>query len=170
MNTTAVKLPLVVLAALILQTSLFAELRVFDVSADLMLLLPVAAALTGGPERGAVVGFVSGICYDLLLSTPFGMSALAFTLIGYGTGLVERQVLRAAWWIPLVTAALASAAGVVVYVLVGAGVGQTDFFHARLGAIIAVVGVFNGLLSIAVVPVMRWTCAGPRVTERAYLR
>jgi rod shape-determining protein MreD len=163
-----VKLPLVLLAALVLQVSLFAELRVLDVTADLMLLLAVAAGLSGGPERGASVGFAAGLGYDLFLSTPFGMSALAYTLVGYGVGLVQRQVLRTTWWIPVLTATLGSAAGVVVYVLVGAGVGQTDFFRARLGAIIAVVAILNGLLSIVVVPVMRWTFTEGR--ERAYVR
>jgi rod shape-determining protein MreD len=168
MSTPWVKLPLVLLAALVLQVSLFAELRIVDVTADVMMLLAIAAGLSGGPERGATVGFVAGLAYDVFLSTPFGMSALAYTLIGYGVGVVQRQVLRSTWWIPIVTATLASAAGVVVYVLVGAGVGQTDFFQARLGAIILVVALLNGLLSIAVVPVMRWTFTEGR--ERAYVR
>ena len=160
-----VRVPLVLVAALVLQSSLFADLRVFDVSAELLMLLPIAGALTGGPERGAILGFAAGITYDLLLSTPFGMSALAYTLLGYGVGLVQGQILRTSWWIPIVTAAAASGAGIVLYVLVGAAVGETAFLHARLGVIVGIVMLLNGLLSIAVVPVVRWSMSGVE-TER----
>ena len=46
---------LVIIAALVLQDTLFADLRVFDVSAELMMLLPVCAGVLAGPDRGAVV-------------------------------------------------------------------------------------------------------------------
>ena len=36
----------------------------------------VAGGLVGGPQRGAVAGFVVGLVYDLVLTTPFGLSAL----------------------------------------------------------------------------------------------
>lgn len=153
------KVPLVVIVALVLQASLLAELRVFDVSADLMMLLPICAGILAGPDRGAAVGFVSGLALDLLLSTPFGMSALAYTLVGYFAGLVQGSILRAAWWIPVVTAAAASAAGVVVYVLVASGVGQSGLVTGRMWTIMAVVALFNGVLSAAVLPVVRWALA-----------
>ena len=169
MNASWIRLPLVLLAALVLQASLLADLRVFDVTAELMMLIPIAGGITGGPERGATLGFAAGLTYDLLLSTPFGMSALAYTVIGYGVGLVQGQILRASWWIPLVTAAIASGVGIIVYVLVGAAVGETSFLHARLGAIVAVVTVLNGLLSFAVVPAVRWATTGPE-PERSFVR
>ena len=152
----AFKLPLVILAALVLQASLFAELRVLDVSAELMMLLPICAGVLAGPDRGAAVGFVSGLSLDLLLSTPFGMSALAYTLVGYFAGLVQGTILRAAWWIPVVTAAVASGAGMLVYALVGSGVGQAGMLNGRLWTIMGVVALFNGLLSAALLPVLRW--------------
>jgi rod shape-determining protein MreD len=164
-----VRLPLLLLAALVLQASLFADLRVFDVTAELLMLIPIAGAITGGPERGAVLGFAAGLTYDLLLSTPFGMSALAYTLIGYGVGLVQGQILRASWWIPLFTAAAASGAGILLYVLVGAAVGETAFLHARLQAIVPVVALFNCVLSLAIVPAVRWAMSGGN-PERAYVR
>jgi rod shape-determining protein MreD len=161
-NGPGVKLPLVVVAALVLQDSLLAQLRVLDVSAELMMLLPICAGVLRGPERGAAVGFGAGLALDLLLSTPFGMSALAYTLVGYFAGLVQGTILRASWWIPVLTAAAASAAGVVVYVMVASVVGQSGLVNGRLWTIMAVVAVLNGLLSVAVLPLVRWALAGGR--------
>ena len=150
------RVPLVAIFALVLQASLLAELRVLDVSAELMMLLAVAAGAVGGPERGATVGFVSGLVLDLVLSTPFGTSALAYTLLGYGVGIVQGSILRTSWWVPLVTAAVGSAVGMLLYVLIAASVGEVPLFEARLGTIMVVVGMLNGLLAAAVVPVVRW--------------
>ena len=160
MNGPVVKIPLVVVVALVLQASLLADLRILDVSAELMMLLPICAGVLAGPDRGATVGFASGIALDLLLSTPFGMSALAYTLVGYFAGLVQGTILRAAWWIPVLTAAGASAAGVVVYVLVASGVGQSGLVNGRMWTIVGIVALLNGALSAVVLPVVRWAVAG----------
>jgi rod shape-determining protein MreD len=160
-----VRIPLVTIAALVLQASLFAELRVFGVAADLMLLLAVVAGIVGGPERGAIVGFVAGITFDLLLSTPFGMSALAYTLVGYAVGLAQSTVLKSSRWIPILTAAAGSAAGVFVYVLVAAAVGQTSLLEGRALTVAGVVGVLNGLISLAMIPAMRWALTGSERVE-----
>ena len=42
---------------------------------------------------------------------PFGLSALTYALVAYVVGSLQDSVLRAAWWIPVATAAAASAAG-----------------------------------------------------------
>ena len=49
---------------------------VFGAHGDLLLLVPIAAGLTVGPERGAIAGFVAGLAVDLLVTTPFGLTAL----------------------------------------------------------------------------------------------
>ena len=160
MSVPMLKVPLLIIGALVIQASLLADLRLFDVSAELMMLLPICAGVLAGPDRGAIVGFASGIALDLLLSTPFGMSALAYTLVGYFAGLVQGTILRAAWWIPVLTAAGASAAGVVVYALVASGVGQSGLINGRLWTIVGVVALFNGVLSAALLPLVRWALAG----------
>jgi len=169
MSVPMLKVPLLIIGALVIQASLLADLRLFDVSAELMMLLPICAGVLAGPDRGATVGFASGIALDLLLSTPFGMSALAYTLVGYFAGLVQGTILRAAWWIPVLTGAGASAAGVVVYALVASGVGQPGLINGRLWTIVGVVALFNGVLGAAVLPLVRWALAGgpaPRAFAR----
>ncbi|MEA2703532.1 MAG: rod shape-determining protein MreD [Actinomycetota bacterium] len=74
--TPSLRLPPVLLFALILHTAVFPQLRIFDVAPDVLLLFAIAGGLAGGPDRGAVLGFVAGILADLFLQTPFGLSAL----------------------------------------------------------------------------------------------
>jgi rod shape-determining protein MreD len=153
------KAPLTVLLALLLHTLVLSRLRVAGVTPDLMLLLAVAGGITGGPERGAVLGFVSGLVIDLFLQTPLGLSALVFSVVGYAVGTVHTGVLRSAWWIPVLTALVASAAGEALYALSGTVVGQPRLVTVRLLVIVGVVGLLNAVLAPLAVRVVGWSLA-----------
>ena len=77
------------LLALSLQRLVFAEHPVHDVKLQFVLAVVVAAGAVGGPDRGAVVGFVLGLLYDLNGTTPLGMVALAYGLGGMAAGYVH---------------------------------------------------------------------------------
>jgi rod shape-determining protein MreD len=109
-----VRLGAVLLSALVLQASVLSELRVADVSIDLLLALAIAAGLTGGPDRGAVVGFVAGLLTDLLVQTPFGLAALSYAATGYVAGLLNEAVVRSARLLSVLIAIGAGAFGVAV--------------------------------------------------------
>jgi rod shape-determining protein MreD len=153
------RVPLVVITALVLQLSVLTRLRVAGVMPDIMLLLAVAAGLTGGQARGAIVGFASGMAVDLFLRTPLGLSALVFCMVGYAVGTAQTGILRSSWWIPVVTALLASAAGELLFALAGAMVGETQLVRAHLLLVIAVVGATNALLAPLTVRTMGWALA-----------
>ena len=85
---------LVVLAALLLQVSLAADLRVAGAIGDLVLVVVVAAALTGGADRGATYGFAAGLLFDLVVDAPFGLTPLTYALVGYGVGLAGAAIQR----------------------------------------------------------------------------
>ncbi|MGH9150320.1 MAG: rod shape-determining protein MreD [Acidimicrobiales bacterium] len=145
------RLPAVVMAAVLVQLAVLSELTVAGVHADLLMLMGIAAGLVSGPERGAVVGFVCGLVADLFLQTPAGLSALAFCLVGFAVGSFQAGLLRAAWWIPPLTALVASAAGVVLFVALGAVVGQAHLIDGRLPLVIGVVAALNAVLALPVV-------------------
>jgi rod shape-determining protein MreD len=161
------KVALLALGALVIQASVLSSLRPAGIRSDVLLLLPIAAGIVAGPQRGAVIGFGAGLVADLFLLTPFGLSALAYTLVGFGVGVMQSNVIRATWWISPLTAAAASAVGVVVYALVGATVGQSQLVRPELGVIALSVAVVNGLLAIAAVPAVRWALAD--AGERGYI-
>jgi len=148
--------PLLVLTALIVTLSVLTRVRIAGVMPDLMLLLAVAAGITGGQSRGAIVGFGSGLAIDLFLQTPLGLSALVFSMVGYAVGTAQTGILRSIWWIPVLTAFVASAAGEVLFALAGAMVGETQLVSGRLWVVALVVGATNALLAPLTVRSMAW--------------
>ncbi|HUZ44627.1 MAG TPA: rod shape-determining protein MreD [Acidimicrobiales bacterium] len=147
---------LVLFIAVVLQLTLGAGVRMFGVHPDLMLLVAVSGGLVGGDERGAMVGFSAGLMADLFLQAPFGLSAMSFTIIGFAAGMFSGTILRASWPLVLAGAAVASAAGEILYALLGAGLGQSQMVSDRLSPIVGVVAILNGIGALLVVPVMRW--------------
>jgi rod shape-determining protein MreD len=151
-----------------LQTTLFADLDFFGAKGDVMLLLPIAAGINGGRDRGAVVGFLSGLALDLVVhGTPTGFFALGYTLVGYIVGMAQAGVLRAAWWIPVLTTLGGSMLGVVTLALVGKFLGLEGLFDRHLLAISAVVAVINATLVLPMMRIVRWSM--PVVTRSGRL-
>ncbi len=154
--TPAVRVPPLLLVVWILHTAVFPQLRVFDVSADVLLLAAIASGVVAGPERGATMGFVAGLLADLLLQTPFGLSALTYCLIGWAVGSMQTRVLHATWWIPVLTAAAATAGGTLLFAALGAVVGQDQLVSMRLVPITGVTALWSAVLSPLFVRVFRW--------------
>jgi rod shape-determining protein MreD len=153
--------PVVLLAVLILQCSLGAALRIDGAHPDLMVALVVAVALNGGPARGALVGFVAGIGVDLVVDTPFGLSALTYVLVGYMSGLAFSEVTDVSGWFTPIAFALASAGSVVLFAVLGTIFGQTGMLTDRLGQVVIVVGLVNALLAPAARKLMSWALPPP---------
>ena len=97
----AVRTSFVIITALTLQLGVLSSFAPFGVQADLLLLVAIGGGIAAGPDRGAAIGFAAGIAYDLMLQTPFGLSALTYAIVAYLVGSLQDSVLRAAWWIPV---------------------------------------------------------------------
>jgi rod shape-determining protein MreD len=149
------RMPLMLLTALLVQTTVLSRMRIFGVMPDFMLLVAVAGGVTAGASRGAALGFASGMLIDLFLPTPLGLSALVFTLVGYWVGVANTGVLRSAWYIPVLTAGAASVAGVVLYAGVGSMLGER-MIDGHLATIAAVVGLSNAVLAPVGVRFVDW--------------
>lgn len=163
---TATRGLLVIVLALTVQTSLVRDLQVAGAFGDVLLLVGIAAAIADGPQRGAAFGFAAGMAFDLLQpDIPLGLSALAYCITGYLVGSIQGSVLRATWWIPMMSAAAASALGVVLFVVLGKVLGE-QIRLSDLPAILLMVSVLNGLLALPAVRLMRWVIVsdrGPRL-------
>jgi rod shape-determining protein MreD len=162
------KVPFAMLLVLLLQSSLLTEMKLGVVRPDAMVLLPIAAGMLGGSERGAVVGFFAGMLADLFLQTPLGLSAVTYSVVGFGVGAMHTGVLRAAWWIGPAIAMTASAISVVLFVLIGAVVGVGHLIRPDLAWIIIGVAIINAPLSVAVTRLMAW--AWPTESAGAFAR
>ena len=159
MNALVIRLPPILLVAIVLHTAVSPNLRFFGVAIDLLLLLSIAAGVAGGPERGAIVGFTCGLLADCFLQTPFGLSALTYALVGYGVGVFQTGVLHSSWWIPAITAAVASVVAVVIFVTLGLVVGQAQLLSTHLLEVAGVLALLHALFAPPVVRLARWAVA-----------
>ncbi|MFN8019037.1 MAG: rod shape-determining protein MreD [Acidimicrobiales bacterium] len=157
---------LVVLSALILQVSLFARFSYDGARPDVMLLVAVIAGYVLGPERGAIVGFASGLALDVVLTTPFGLSALVYTLVAYGVGTVTAGFVRSSRWIPPAVAAAGSAVGVLAYAVAGAVLGVPTLDGPPLTTIVVYVAVVNAVLAPLAVRAISWVRTDDRDRHR----
>jgi rod shape-determining protein MreD len=166
----AVRTSLILVVALTVQLGIAPHLGLFGVQGDLLLLVAISAGVAAGPDRGAAIGFAAGVAYDLMLQTPFGLSALTYAIVAYLVGGLQDSVLRAAWWIPVATATAASGAGVILYGVFGTVLGD-DLVGLSLLRIAAVVAVLNTVAAPLVVKAMRWaTGSSNSVRARAVYR
>ena len=147
---------IVLVLALVFHTAVFPQFRVADVRPDLMLLLAILGGLAAGPQVGAVFGFACGVAVDLLLQTPIGLSALTFSLIGYGVGAFQGVLLRSAVWLTPAVAAAASAVGILAFGMVGAVLGQAHLMTSTIFTVMAVVALLNALLALPAARAVAW--------------
>jgi rod shape-determining protein MreD len=165
----SLRLPPLLVVAVVLHTAVLPELRIAGVAADLLLLLGITAGLTAGPARAAVVGFAAGLLADCFLQTPFGLSALTHAVVGYGVGALQRRLVPAATWVPVATATLASAAGVILFAVLGSAIGQAHLLRGGLLRVVVVVALVNGVLHVLVAGPVRWAVA-PEPSRRPVSR
>jgi len=147
---------LLVLTMTILQVELFADLRLFGVAAQCLLALSVAAGLTGGSMRGAILGFVAGLAIDLYLATPFGLSAFAYACAASLAGLAQHSLNETSRIGRAGLVAAGSGVGAFIYVLSGAALGQTYLVNSRFLSTLLLIMLWNALLGLVMVPIANW--------------
>ena len=71
------------------QVSVVPHFRVAGYIIDLPLIVVALVTLHLNAQSGSLVGFLAGLVMDLVLQTPFGMTALTFSLLGFTAGSVS---------------------------------------------------------------------------------
>ncbi len=105
----ALRLAGLTLVAVILQIAVVSQFTVFGVHADIAPLVIAAGGLLCGPVAGSILGFGVGLLTDLLLVQTLGVSALIYTLIGFGAGRLRELRAPQATFTPLGLGAAATA-------------------------------------------------------------
>jgi len=147
---------LFVLTMAVLQIGIAPNFMFFGVIADFMLLAAIAAGVAAGPQRGAVVGFFAGLAYDLMRPGPLGLSALAFSLVGFAVGSLLVSVLQVRRWLAAGIVVVATMVGELTAAVGAQLFGGETLANPRLWTIVVVTGLVNGALSFVVLPVARW--------------
>jgi rod shape-determining protein MreD len=158
----ALLLTVVVLTALLLQTTVFADVRLLGARPELMYLLTICFAMLEGPGSGAVTGFVGGMAQDFLLNQPKGITALTLTLLGYAIGMLRQYIVSPSPVLPVVLVAAGTFAGVLFYGVVSFLLGQLDSSWLYLVRVAALSGLYNALLTPLVYPILRRAAEGSR--------
>jgi rod shape-determining protein MreD len=155
----------VIVTAVLLQTTVFADLRLLGVRPELLYLVTIVVAFLEGPGEGAVIGFVSGFAQDLLLNEPKGILALTLTLLGYTMGMLRQFIVSPSPFLPVILVALGTAGGVLFYVIVSFLLGN---YESSIGFAIRVAllsALYNAILTPIVFPVLRRIFEGSRPTR-----
>jgi rod shape-determining protein MreD len=142
-----------------LQRTVCASHPVAGVVLQVVLALAVGAGAGGGPERGALAGFVLGMMYDLGVGTPLGISALAYGLGGATAGYITLVVTEPHWWVSAPFAGLGAAVGEASVAGITFLIDERRWGLVDLGRVVGVVAAFAMVTSPVLVPVGRW-CMG----------
>jgi rod shape-determining protein MreD len=149
------RLALLVLSAVVLQTTLFTSLRIDHVAPDVGLVAVLAVAYEDGADAGAIFGFVTGLAIDLFLTTPLGLSALAYALTGYAVGVFQSGMVRTMPALAPVLGGLGGLFGGLVFISVGGITGQSGFLSFDSLRIVAIAALYDALIAPLVFPVAR---------------
>jgi len=141
---------------LALQRTIFVELQVNGVILQVMMSMAAAAGVAGGSERGAVVGFVLGVMFDLAEGTPLGSTAIAMTIAGVVGGLLAVIAADPHWWLAAIFTGLGTAAGVAAIPLIRLFIGEQEPFQQRLAIVVAITAAAGAIMSPLLVPLARW--------------
>jgi rod shape-determining protein MreD len=145
----------VVLTALVLQTTVFAQIKLGGAKPELVYLVTVVLAFLEGPASGAAAGFAGGMAQDFLLNLPKGITALTLTLVGYAVGTVRQYVVTPSPLLPVFVVAGATIGGILFYGLVAFLLGQLTVGASYLVRVALLSGLYNALVTPLVFPVVR---------------
>jgi len=157
---------LLIVSLVVIQTAIFPSLRVFGAVPDLLLVATVAVAYERGPEAGAVFGFVGGAAIDVFLASPMGVSALAFSLTGYGVGIFQSGLVRASRWMAPILGGVGGLVGGFLWICIASIAGQDDLFAPASFRILVTAAMYDALVAFLVFPFARWACGEPDFAHR----
>lgn len=157
------RLGLYLILLTVVQTTVLPHLRIFGVVPDLGLVAAVALAIRYGPETGAVFGFFAGLATDAFLQTPLGLAAFSFGMTAYLVGVLQARLVRPAWWVHPAVAAGAGVVAGLLFVGVGALIGQDQLWALRSVRTILLAALYDGVVALAIFPLTdRVARVGPR--------
>jgi rod shape-determining protein MreD len=145
----------VVLTALVMQSTLFAQVKLGGVKPDLVYLVSVALAFLEGPSSGAMAGFAGGMAEDFLLNQPKGITALTLTLVGYAVGSIRQYIVTPSPLLPVALVGAATFAGVLFNELVAFLLGQLDVGAGYVLRVAILTAIYNAILTPFLFPLVR---------------
>jgi rod shape-determining protein MreD len=145
----------VVVTALVLQSTVFAQITLAGTKPDLVYLVTIVLAFLEGPSSGAVAGFFGGMAEDFLLDLPKGITALTLTLVGYVVGAIRQYVVTPSPVLPVLVVGGATVVGTLFNQFVAFLLGQLNVSLGQVIRVALLAGLYNAILTPLVFPVIR---------------
>ena len=155
----------VVVTALLLQSTIFAQIKLGGAKPELMYLVTVVMAMLEGPSSGAIGGFSAGMAQDFLLNDPKGITALVLTILGYVVGTVRQFITTPSPALPTLLVGAGTAAGVLFYGFVAFLLGTLPGDVLFLLRVAFLSAIYNAILTPLVYPALRRVAESTRTTK-----
>ena len=159
LDSVVVRTGLILIIVLVLQVTLIPDLQIAGSSGDLMLLFALTSAMSAGADLGSRMAFAYGLAFDFMLQTPFGLSALVYSISAYVLGAMHRSMSRENWRVGTFTVVVATGIAVIGYAAIARVFGVPWPSNPRLISIVSVEVGFNAMFAPVALRICRWTIA-----------
>jgi rod shape-determining protein MreD len=145
----------IMLAAVLLQTTVLPQLTLFGAAPDLVLLVTISMGLLEGPVAGAAVGAAGGLLEDLLLTAITGLTALTYLLVGYAVGKIRPYMQSTSVLVPVTGIFVGTVAAQLTYAALSVLLGGPPSAMDRVLQTSMLGGLYNAIIAPFVYPVVR---------------
>lgn len=146
--------------AVILQTTISPYVTVLGAQPDTALVVIITLAMMRGPVWGAAAGFAMGFLLDVALVQTMGISSFLYTLAGYFSGRYAEGVDLNSWLPPMVTVFLATFVVQILNAVIMFLLGVEASVNFVMLRIVLPSAVINALLAMPIFVVCRWWLGG----------
>lgn len=80
----------IIIACFILECTVFQSLSFASVTPNLLIIVTSAFGFMRGKKEGMMVGFISGLLFDIMFSDLIGFYTLIYTVLGYANGFFRK--------------------------------------------------------------------------------
>jgi len=92
---------LIILICFVIQTTIIPSIKLANVGPNLLLVVVVSYSYLRGRKEGMLIGFGTGILYDIIFGSLIGVNAFCFMLIGFLIGFFNRIYINQDYIVPL---------------------------------------------------------------------
>jgi cell shape-determining protein MreD len=101
----------------------------------------------------------------MVLSTPLGLYAAVFAVVGYLSGFAHSFVHEPTWWSRMLLASVASAVGMFILPFTFMMTGVEGVLTPQVVTVAIVVAIFNGAFAVPADFLCRWALREPAVVR-----
>ncbi len=157
---------IMIILCFILQSTLFKALSFGGISPNLMIIITAAFGFMCGKKCGLIVGFFSGLLYDIFFGSVLCFHALIFMYIGYMNGNFKQIFYKEDIKLPLVLIMTSDFVyGLIYYILMFLLRGRFHFIHYFTKIILPEM-VYTIVVTLLCYPFIRFVTGKLEETEK----